>query len=82
MEQRIPVTSVARTALDLAAVVRFRSLRRAIRRSEELQVFDLADFQSILARNQGHRGTALLARALTIYEPPRRSRRTGSATRI
>src|SRR6188472_406670 len=73
-EQGIPVTSVARTALDLAAVVRFRSLRRLIRRSEELQVFDLADFSSVLARNRGHWGAPSLARAIDIYEPPRFTR--------
>jgi predicted transcriptional regulator of viral defense system len=48
LEQGIPVTSVARTALDLAGVVRFRSLRRLLRRSEELNAFDLADFRSVL----------------------------------
>ena len=61
LEQGIPVTAVARTALDLAAVLRFRNLRRLIRRSEELRVFDLADFCSVLARNRGHRGAAPLA---------------------
>jgi very-short-patch-repair endonuclease len=71
LERNIPVTSVARTALDLAAGVRFRSLRRLIRRTEELEVFDLADFRSVLSRNQGHRGAAPLSRALAIYEPPR-----------
>jgi very-short-patch-repair endonuclease len=74
MERGIPVTSVARTALDLAAIIRFRNLRRLIRRSEELRVFDLADFRSILTRNQGHRGAAPLSRALAIYEPPRLTR--------
>jgi len=74
LEERIPVTSVARTALDLAAVLRFRSLRRLIRRSEELNVFDLTDFRSVLTRNQGHRGAAPLSRALAIYEPPRFTR--------
>jgi very-short-patch-repair endonuclease len=74
VEQGIPVTSVARTALDLAATLRFRSLRRLIRRSEELEVFDLRDFRSILGRNQGHRGAAPLSRALAIYEPPRLTR--------
>jgi very-short-patch-repair endonuclease len=74
MERGIPVTSVARTALDLAAIIRFRSLRRLIRRSEELRVFDLADFRSILTRNQGHRGAAPLSRALAIYESPRLTR--------
>jgi very-short-patch-repair endonuclease len=74
LEQGIPVTSVARTALDLAAVVRFRSLRRVIRRSEELEVFDLDDFHSVLARNQGHRGAFHLERAIDIYELPRFTR--------
>jgi very-short-patch-repair endonuclease len=74
IEEGIPVTSVARTALDLAAVLRFRNLRRLIRRSEELNVFDFTDFRSILSRNQGHRGAAPLSRALAIYEPPRLTR--------
>ena len=74
LEQKIPVTSVARTALDLAAVLRFRSLRRVVRRSEELEVFDLTDFQSVLARNRGHRGAFHLQRAIEIYEPPRFTR--------
>jgi len=68
------VTSVARTSLDLAAGVRFRTLRRLVRRSEELEVFDLADFQSVLARNRGHRGRAPLERAIAVYEPPRFTR--------
>lgn len=68
------MTSVARTALDLAAVLRFRNLRRAIRRSEELEAFDLADFRSVLARNRGHRGAFALKRAIDIYEPPRLTR--------
>jgi hypothetical protein len=74
LERCIPVTSVARTALDLAAIVRFRTLRRLIRRAEELRVFDLGDFRSVLARNRGHRGRAPLERAMGIYEPPRLTR--------
>ena len=68
------MTAVARTALDLAAVLRFRNLRRLVRRSEELGVFDLTDFRSVITRNQGHRGAAPLSRALAIYEPPRLTR--------
>jgi very-short-patch-repair endonuclease len=71
LERGIPVTSVGRTALDLAAGIRFRTLRRVVRRAEELGVFYLDDFRSILSRNQGHRGAAPLNRALAIYEPPR-----------
>jgi very-short-patch-repair endonuclease len=74
LERGIPVTSVARTALDLAAILRFRNLRRLLRRSEELRVFDLGDFRSVLARNQGHRGAAPLSQALAVYEPPRLTR--------
>jgi hypothetical protein len=74
LERGIPVTSVARSSLDLAAVLRFRNLRRLIRRAEELEVFDLRDFQSVIARNRGHRGRASLERALSIYEPPRFTR--------
>ncbi len=74
LEEGIPVTSVARTALDLAAIIRFRNLRRLIRRAEELRIFDLTDFRSVLARNQGHRGAAPLSRALALYEPPRLTR--------
>jgi putative AbiEi antitoxin of type IV toxin-antitoxin system len=74
LEQGIPVTSVARTALDLAAGVRFRSLRRIVRRAEELGVFDLPDFQSVIARNRGHRGRAPLESAVRVYEPPRFTR--------
>jgi very-short-patch-repair endonuclease len=74
LEQVIPVTSVARTSLDLAGFIRFRNLRRLIRRSEELGVFDLRDFRSVLDRNRGHRGRLPLERALDIYEPPRFTR--------
>lgn len=54
--------------------MRFRTLRRLIRRSEELEVFDLVDFHSVLARNRGHRGALPLERAIGIYEPPRLTR--------
>jgi hypothetical protein len=74
LEQGIPVTSVARTALDLAAGVRFQTLRRLIRRSEELGAFELDDFRSVLVRNRGHRGAVPLERAINIYEPPRLTR--------
>lgn len=70
----IPVTSVARTSLDLAPLVRFRSLRRVLRRAEDLEAFDLDDFRSVLTRNRGHHGASTLERAVSIYEPPRLTR--------
>lgn len=70
LREGIPVTSVARTALDLAARVRSRSVNRVLQRSEELGLFDLSDFESVLDRNRGHRGRRPLRRAIAIYEPP------------
>jgi len=74
VEDGIPVTSVARTALDLAARIRPESLNRLLQRAEELKLFDLAEFESVLARNRGHHGASRLRRAITIYAPPPFSR--------
>lgn len=74
IEKRIRVTSVPRTLLDLAPLVRFSQLRRALKRSEELKIFDLPAVLSVLDRNKGHRGNKPLRRALALYEPPRFTR--------
>ncbi len=74
LEAGIPVTSVARTLLDQAALVSFTQLRRALKRSEELKLFDLPAVLSVLDRNKGHRGNRPLRRALALYEPPRFTR--------
>jgi hypothetical protein len=66
----IPVTSVARTALDLAARVRRRSVDRLLQRGEELELFDLPDFDSVLTRNRGHHGAPPLRRAIVLYKAP------------
>lgn len=70
LREGIPVTSVARTLLDQAALVRARDLRRLLKRSEEGRVFDLAAVQDVLGRNRGHRGTKRLRVAIRDYEPP------------
>ncbi len=70
MEVRIPVTSVPRTALDLAAQIRQESLNRLLQRAEELKLFDLPEFESVLVRNKGHHGASRLRRAVAIYAPP------------
>ncbi len=66
----IPVTSVARTLLDQAALVNSRRLRRLLKRSEEEKLFDLAAAHDVLSRNKGHRGHRRLKRAIALYEPP------------
>jgi hypothetical protein len=70
MEVRIPVTSIPRTALDLAARIRPESLNRLLQRAEELKLFNLPEFESVLARNRGHHGASRLRRAIAIYAPP------------
>ncbi|HUC00603.1 MAG TPA: type IV toxin-antitoxin system AbiEi family antitoxin domain-containing protein, partial [Solirubrobacterales bacterium] len=74
LEKGIPVTSVPRTALDLSPRLRFDRLQRLLKRSEELKAFDLLAFESLLARNKGHRGARPLRRALATYRPPRFTR--------
>jgi hypothetical protein len=62
--QRIPVTTVPRTLLDLAEVLQPRQLRRAYEESQRLELFDRTAIESVLARSPGRRGikplTALL----------------------
>jgi very-short-patch-repair endonuclease len=75
-QARIPVTSLARTILDLAPLVDRERLARLLERAEELEdddegrrLFDLRDFESLLARTDGHPGHARLHKALRIYRP-------------
>ncbi len=70
LHEGIPVTSVARTLLDQAAVLDERRLRKLLQRSEEGKRFDLAAVHDVLERNKGHRGFRPLHGALAIYEPP------------
>jgi predicted transcriptional regulator of viral defense system len=61
--ERIPVTSVARTLLDLAAVAPQRHVERALDQAEILRVFDLMAIDDVLARANG-RSTKRLEAAL------------------
>lgn len=64
----IRVTTVARTLLDLAAVVPARGIERALDRAEQLSVFDLYALLEQLARNPMHPGASRLRAALGRYE--------------
>lgn len=68
----IPVTSVARTLLDLAAILESPRLIRAIEQAERLRVFDLREVEELLARSRGKRGAKALRAALAEVagEPP------------
>jgi hypothetical protein len=56
----VPVTTHARTALDLAAVVRRRAVERALDQAEILEVFDLNALEDQLDRNPHHPGAPIL----------------------
>ena len=66
----IPVTSLARTLLDLAATLRFDRLEKAIERGEELRLLDLREIDALLARTVGHPGRGRLRKALELYRDP------------
>jgi hypothetical protein len=60
----IPITSVARTLLDLAGVVREDALARALEQAERLRLFDLRAVDPLIARSRGRRGVRALREAL------------------
>jgi very-short-patch-repair endonuclease len=64
----IPITSVPRTLLDLAATVRPDRLERALAQAQRLQLYDHTEITELLARANGHRGKRALAEA-TDREP-------------
>jgi very-short-patch-repair endonuclease len=72
---RIPVTSLARTILDLVPLVDQERPPRLLQRAEELEddqerrLFDLRDFEALLTRAAGHSGHARLRKALRLYQP-------------
>ncbi|HWC25419.1 MAG TPA: hypothetical protein VG474_02445, partial [Solirubrobacteraceae bacterium] len=70
----IPVTTVARSLLDAAAVLTPSSLARAVERAEILALFDLAAIERSLALHPKHPGAKPLAAAVALY-------RDGEATR-
>jgi very-short-patch-repair endonuclease len=70
----IPVTSVARTLLDLAAMVDLRRVERALERAEKLELFDLREIESAIERARGHRGLKNLTKALALYVPDNATR--------
>ena len=54
----IPCTSVARTLLDLAAVLPRRAVERAFDEAEFREVLDARAIEDVLERTKGHRGNA------------------------
>jgi very-short-patch-repair endonuclease len=69
----IPVTSPARTLLDLAARLDHRPLRSATRRAQSLHRVNVRQLVDVLARHRRRRGCARLARIIATGPAPTRS---------
>ena len=65
---RLPVTSLARTLLDLAAILTPTQLQRAYEDAQAREILDTAAITDMLARSNGHRGVGPLT-ALLDYDP-------------
>jgi len=65
----MPVTSVARTLVDLAEALATRPLSRAVHQAEISQLFDLRGVTRALERVPGRAGRHQLRRVLAGYEP-------------
>lgn len=77
----VPVTSLARTVLDLAAERPGRT-PGDLRRCEDLKVLDLREFKELLGRTAGHRGHTALATAVDLYRPDPTVTRSGLERRF
>jgi hypothetical protein len=67
--ENIPVTSLARTLLDLAGVVPPSRLARAIDAAERLRLFDLRAVDELCERSRGRRGLRALNEAIRRHRP-------------
>jgi hypothetical protein len=65
----IPCTSVARTLLDLAAILPRRATVRTIDQAELLQLLDARAINDVLERTHGHQGNAPLRSILNDHSP-------------
>jgi very-short-patch-repair endonuclease/predicted transcriptional regulator of viral defense system len=63
----LPVTSVVRTLLDLAGVVTFRQLRRALAEADYRGLLNADELAAVLGR--GRPGSGALSRALAVHLP-------------
>jgi hypothetical protein len=69
----IPITSPARTLVDLASVMDQRRLRRAVRQAQSLKLVELLQLVDVLGRLGPRRGVTKLATILASGPAPTRS---------
>jgi very-short-patch-repair endonuclease len=69
----IPVTTPARTLLDLASILTYRSLRRAVRQAQSLRLVNVTQLNETLGRSGRRRGVRTLRQILATGPAPTRS---------
>jgi very-short-patch-repair endonuclease len=69
VDEAIPVATVARTIVDLAAILTQRRLSDAVNEAEVRRLFDLHEIEAVLARVPGRRGRGRLDRVLAAWKP-------------
>jgi hypothetical protein len=72
--EQVPVTSSARTLLDIAATDRGRDLQRAIEKAKRMNRLRLGAIDDLLDRRRGAPGTKRLRDGVEIYRDPAFSR--------
>jgi very-short-patch-repair endonuclease/predicted transcriptional regulator of viral defense system len=65
----IPVTTPARTILDLAATLQRRPLERLLDSAENARLTDVASLDALARAHAGHRGASRLLEALSTHVP-------------
>jgi hypothetical protein len=65
----IPVTTPARTLLDLAATLTRRQLERALDQAEVLELLDARSLDAVARAHPNHHGTTSLSAALQAHHP-------------
>jgi hypothetical protein len=68
IRDRLPITTPARTLVDVAEVVTRRALERAVDAAESLELFDLGAVEAVLAAHPHRHGAARLRHVLASYE--------------
>lgn len=75
--ERVPVTAVPRTLLDLASAVKPRRLERALDRAERLDLLDLDAVDRLLAALPTHPSRGKLTRVIDVHREPAFARSRG-----
>jgi very-short-patch-repair endonuclease len=65
----LPVTTVERTLIDLASVVRPERLERAVEQAVRMNCLDFGALKALRARNRRHRGMPALDTLIAAFDP-------------